>query len=118
MAAFDTNRAAFVQQEYRYATKPDNTVLARNKSARAVEVITNLDQSSAESLAAAILADNGNPRAFEIVTQGVTFLDSFNGGVPSFSLNFPKFNTNNRVVKVIGFTSDFETNTTTWQVRG
>lgn len=118
MASFDTNRAAFVQQEYRYATKSDTTVLARNKSARTVEITTNLDQSTTDLLAAAILADNGNPRVFEIEVEGVTFLDSFNGGVPSFTLNLPKFNTGFRIVKAIGFTSDFETNKTVWQVRG
>lgn len=118
MATYDTNRAAFVQQEYRFATKSNSTVKARNDAARTVEVATNLDAASAEALAAKYLAENASPRAFEIVLEGVTYLDSFVGTVPTFLLNLPKYKTDNRTYKVIGFTTDFDANTTTLQVRG
>lgn len=116
--ALDTNRAAFVQQEYRYTPKDDPLVLARNPAARTVEVSTNLDEATANALAAKYLAENASPRVFEIVIQGVTFLDSFVGTVPSFTLNAPKYQTDSRVLKVVGFTTDFEANTTTLQVLG
>lgn len=116
--ALDTNRAAFVQQEYRYAIKPNFDVLARNPAARTVTVDTNLDEASANALATKYLAENANPRVFEIVLQGVTYLDTFVGTVPTFVLNAPKYQTDSRVLKVIGFSTDFEANTTTLQVRG
>ena len=118
MATYDTNRAAFVQQEYRFTTKTDPAVLARNPAARTVEIATNLDEATASSLATKYLAENSSPRVFEIVMEGVTYLDGFVTGVPAFQLNIPKFSTDNRTYKVISFTTDFEANTTTLQVRG
>ena len=118
MATFDTNRAAFVQQEYRYATASDPSILARNPAARTVEVTTYLDEASASSLASKYLAENKNPRVFEIVLEGVTFLDSFIGQCPSFIPNLPKFDTDGRTMKVISYASDFDANITTVQVRG
>lgn len=116
--ALDTNRAAFVQQEYRYATRTNPTVLARNPAARTVVLPTNLDEMTATALATKYLTDNNKPRVFEIVIEGVTYLDSFVGTVPTFILNAPKYQIDNRVLKVVGFTTDFEANTTTLQVRG
>ena len=118
MATFDTNRAAFVQQDYRYVTKSDPAVLARNNAARTIEVATQLDQASADALATKYLAENKKPRVFEVVLEGVTFLDSLIGGPPSFIVNFPRLSTDGRTLKVIGFTTDFDANTTTVQVRG
>ncbi len=118
MATLDTNRAAFVQQEYRYSTKTSPTVLARNPAARTVEIPTNLDETAASALATKYLAENTSPRVFEVVIQGVTYLDSFIGTVPTFVLNALKYQTDGRVLKVVSFTTDFEANTTTLQVRG
>jgi hypothetical protein len=83
-----------------------------------VQVDTQLDQASAAALAANYLAGNVNPRAFEVKLEGVTFLDSYIGACPTFIPNFPKFNTDGRTMKVVGFTTDFEANSTTIQVRG
>lgn len=118
MANLDTNRAAFVQQPYRYSTKTNPAVLARNPAARTVEIPTNLDESAASALATKYLAENIAPRVFEVVIEGVTYLDSFIGTVPTFVLNAPKYWTGGRTVKVVSFTTDFEANTTTMQVRG
>lgn len=118
MATYDTNRAAFVQQDSRYAVKSDATVLARNPSARMVEVSTYLDEASATALAAAYLADNVSPRAFELELEGVTYLDALVAGVPAFVLNLPSFQTDGRTYKAGSFTTDFEKGTTTFQVRG
>ncbi len=118
MATFDTNRAAFVQQEYRYDPQLNAAVSARNAAARTVSIDTQLDQASAANLATKMLAENNAPRIFEVVLEGVTFLDSFIGQCPAFVLNFLKYKTDGRTMKVMGFTTDFETNTTTIQVRG
>lgn len=116
--ALDTNRAAFVQQEYRYVTRANPTIRARNDAARTVEVVGNIDEATANGLAGKYLAENDRPRVFEVVIQGVTYLDSFVGSVPTFILSTPKYQTDGRVYKVVGFTTDFEANTTTLQVRG
>jgi hypothetical protein len=116
--ATDTNRAAFVQQQYRHATALSAAVRARNPSAQTAEINTNLDEATAENLAAAILAENDKPRVYEVVLEGVTFLDTFVDGVPRFIADFPKMATDERTLKLVGFTTDYETNTTTLQVRG
>jgi len=118
MATLDPNRAAFVQQEYRYTNPTNVDVKARNPSARTVEINTNLGEADATILATKILADNNTPRVFEVVLEGVVFLDSFVGGVPTFIANLPKFSTDGNARKVMSFTTDFEANTTTIQVRG
>jgi hypothetical protein len=118
MADFDTNRAAFVQQEYRRVTKTAPAVLARNASARVVQIDTQLDATAADALAAKYLAANSAPRGFEVVLEGVMFLDTLVGACPSFIPNFPKFNTDGRSMKLMGFTTDADANTTTLQVRG
>lgn len=119
MASYDTNRATFVQEEFRFTVAENATVLARNTTnPRVVEITTNLDEASASALANKYASENATPRAFEIVLEGVTFLSSFVGGVPAFTLNFPKDATDGRTFKVIGFSTDYDANTTTLQVRG
>lgn len=115
---FDSNRAALVQQEYRYVTQTAPAVLARNPLARTVQIDTNLNAEAATALATKMLAENSKSRVFEVVLEGVTFLDSLIGQCPSFVPNFPSMATDGRTMKVISFTSDFESNTTTLQVRG
>jgi hypothetical protein len=116
--ATDTNRASFVQQEYRYATKRDATVLARNPGARQVELPAQVDEATANRLAQAILDDNKNPMTVQVEIEGLMLLDKFVGGVPSFTLNLKNLDTGSRVFKVIDFDNDFENNTTTMTVRG
>jgi hypothetical protein len=77
-----------------------------------------MDAASADALATKYLAANAAPRAFEVVLEGVMFLDSLVGSCPSFAPNFPKLNTDGRAMKLIGFSTDFDANTTTLQVRG
>jgi hypothetical protein len=114
----DTNRASFVQQEYRYATAKDDSVLGRNPSARTIEINTNLDQTRAQALADAYLAENQRPRVFEFLIEGLMFLDTLADGVPRFIADAPSLATDGRPRKLVSFTNDFETNTTTLQVRG
>jgi hypothetical protein len=114
----DTNRASFVQQEYRYATAKGDSVLGRNPSARTVEINTNLDQTRAQSLADAYLAENKRPRVFEVVIEGVIDLDTLADGVPRFIADLPSLATDGRTLKLMNFTTDYEANTTTLQVRG
>lgn len=118
MATYDTNRATFVQNEYRYTTKTNAAVKARNNGAREIEIYTQLDATAANAIATKYLADNAAPRAFEVVLEGVVFLDSFVGGPPSFIPNFPKYATDGRAMKVMGYNTDIESNSTTIQVRG
>ena len=118
MATYDTNRATFAQQEYRFLTKSDPAIKARNDGAREIEIYTNLDATAASDLATKYLADNVAPRAFEVTLEGVVFLDSFIGGPPSFVPKFPKFATDDRAMKVFSYSTDIESNTTVIQVRG
>lgn len=118
MADFDPSTAEFIQQAYRYAIQSDASILARNPTARVVQIDTQLGGSGAAGLATKYLNANAAPRAYEIVLEGVMFLDTLVGACPSFILNFPKFKTDNRPLKLISFTTDLEANTTTVQVRG
>lgn len=115
---YDTNRATLVQNEYRYVTKTNPAVKARNAGAREVTIFTQLNGAAADTLAAKYLADNAAPLAFEVVLEGIVFLDSFVGGPPSFIPNFPKYATDGRTMKVVSYNSDIDANTTTVQVRG
>ncbi|MBD8699273.1 hypothetical protein IFT54_05515 [Sphingomonas sp. CFBP 13714] len=115
---YDINRATHVQNEYRYVTKTNPAVKARNSGAREVTLFTQLNGATADALATQYLADNAAPLAFEIVLEGIVFLDSFVGGPPSFIPNFPKFATDGRAMKVVSYASDIDANTTTIQVRG
>ncbi len=119
MATYDTNRATLVQNEYRFVTKTNPAVKARNtEGAKEIVFFTQLNSSAADALATKYLADNAAPLAFEVVLEGVTFLDSFIGGPPSFIPNFPKYATDGRTMKVVSYATDIEGNTTTIQVRG
>lgn len=114
----DSNRAAFVQQPYRYEVAQDATVKARNPLARTLEINTNLDEPRATALAALYLSENKSPRVFEVVLEGVMSLSSLSDGVPRFILDDPRFATDGRTLKLVSFTTDYEANTTTLQVRG
>jgi hypothetical protein len=115
--ATDTNRAAFVQLPYRHVDATDNFVKARAVTARSIEINTNLDEVRAQALADAFLAENNSPRVFEIVLEGTDHVDLADG-VPRFIADLPKYKTDNRVLKLVSFTEDYEANTTTLQVRG
>lgn len=118
MATLDPNRAAFVKQEYRYAIQTNAAVLARNSAARVVEVDTSMDEASAAALAAKYLAENVQPRVFEVTLQGVIHIDAFVGGPPRYIPNFPRLATDDRTMKVIGASVDYDAGKTTVRVRG
>ena len=118
MATLYPNRAAFVKQEYRYAIQSDATVLARNSAARVVEVDTNMNETAATALAAKYLAENNQPRVFEVTLQGVVHIDAFVGGPPRYIPNFPRLATDGRAMKVIGATVDYNEGKTTVRIRG
>lgn len=114
----DPNRAAFVKQEYRYANEVDGTVLARNPSAVEVTVDTNLDETAATALAAKYLAENNEPRVFEVTIQGVFSVDDFIGGPPQYIADFARLHTDGRTMKVTGCSVDHTANRTTFRIRG
>jgi hypothetical protein len=114
----DPNRAAFVKQEYRYATKLAPTVLARNPAARVVEVETNLDEASATALANKYLAENVEPRVFDVTLEGVIHIDAFVGGPPRYIPDFPRLATDGRAMKVISASVDYDAGRTTVRIRG
>lgn len=118
MATLDPNRAAFVKEEFRYITQLDATVSARNNAARVVEVETNLDEAGATALAAKYMAENIQPRVFEVPLQGVIHIDAFVGGPPRYIPNFPRLNTDGRTMKVIGASVDYGAGRTIVRVRG
>jgi hypothetical protein len=118
MATLDPDRAAFVKNEYRYAILQNNTVKARNDSAREVSVDTSLDETAATALAGKYLAENVQPRVFEVELLGVLHLDAFIGGPPRYVPNFPDLATDGRTMKVIGASTDYGAGLTTVRIRG
>ena len=116
--AGSTDRAAFVKQEYRRTTATDQAVKDRNPKARTITLDSNLDEASAVTLAAKVLAANKAPRIFDFEIEGVMPLDSFIGGCPSFIPDFPEFSTDGRTMKVVSASTDYEAGTTLLRVRG
>jgi hypothetical protein len=115
----DPTRAAFVTNEYRYVIQTSPAVKARNAvGARPVSVDTNLDQATATALAAKYMAENIQPRVFEVTLSGVINLDAFIGGPPRYIPNFPKLATDGRIMKVMGATVDYGAGTTVVRLRG
>lgn len=118
MATLDPSRAAFVKQEYRYATRSDTSVKSRNDAARDVTVDTNLDETAANALASKYLAENSKPRVFEVRLQGVIPLEAFVGGPPRYIPSFPRLATDGRAMKVISASIDYDAGITVVKVRG
>ena len=118
MPTLDPVRAAFVQEEYRTISPSSSTVLGRNPAARVVEVMTNLDEAGATALANKYLAENIQPRVFDIELEGVIHIDSFIGGPPRYIPNFPRLATDGRTMKVISASVDYDAGRTTVRVRG
>ncbi len=113
----DSSHALFVRNEYRYADAIDNTVKAKNPSAREVSINTQLNAVDATAIANKHLADVKNPRVWEIEIQGVLDLSSFIGGPPSFIPNFPKYAKTTGEVKITAASVDYNAGTTIMEVR-
>lgn len=118
MPSLDPVRAAFVKEEYRTIAPSSPTVLARNPAARVIEVQTNLDEASATALANKYLAENVQPRVFDVTLEGVIHIDAFIGGPPRYIPNFPRLATDGRTMKVINSSVDYDNGRTTVRVRG
>lgn len=113
----DIAHAVFVRQEYRYSSAEQPDVYSRNpEAAREVSVNTNLDQASAQALAARMLPENVRPRAFQIGLEGAGIM-SLAGGPPSLVLN-SALGGDGVARKVFSITTDWDKNVTTVQVRG
>lgn len=116
--AIDPLRAAFIKQEYRYSTAKDAAVLGADKAARSVEVQANVDEATASSLAASVLALNDGAKIYKVTIEGLLTLDAFLGGVPRYIPDIAEFHTDGRTCLVLAFECDLETGLTTAKVFG
>jgi hypothetical protein len=114
----DASRAAFIKNEYRWATASDPAVQARDASARREEIPANVDATTASELADLILAQNDTPRVFEVEILDLVLPDDLVGGVPRFVLDAPEFGTDGRVQRTTTFTCDLNSRVTTIKVHG
>lgn len=118
MSQADIDHAVFVRREYRRTIVTSATVKARNDSAREVALDTNLDVASATRIANAMLAENINPRAFEVEFEGTLGTNPLAGGPPSYTLTTARYDLVGYTAKSFSINEDYEKNTTVIQVRG
>lgn len=118
MADIDANRVAFVRQAFRYAEAKDASVLARNPDAVLVRMDTYLNYDAAVIRAQDELTANKGVRVFEVEVQALMSFDDFVGGPPAFSFTSERHKVANRTMKVVGFSCDTNTTTTTLRLRG
>ncbi|NML04266.1 hypothetical protein [Sphingomonas sp. G-3-2-10] len=119
MTVSDPNRAAFVTNEYRYATPtPAYAVKARNPSSRDITIETQIDAASAAAIASKYLAENSLPRAFEFEIADILTPDDFVGGPPSFILEGLGALSDGRTLKIVSASVNETAGTTLVQVRG
>lgn len=115
----DPNRSTFVQQEYRYEIAENLTVKATYPSARELVHNTNLSASAADALASAMFNECSAPaQAFRVQVEEVYRLEEIENGPLRFTLDIPKYQTDNRAYKVTKFEVDWLKNRTTFEVRG
>ncbi|MFI8666883.1 hypothetical protein ACIGGE_10650 [Qipengyuania sp. NPDC077410] len=114
----DPERAAFIKHEYRYITAKNAAILGADKSARSVEIQANVNEATANSLAATILAQNANARIYEVVIEGLIELDDLVGGIPRYIPEIAEFHTDGRSCLLLSYEADLETGLTTGKVLG
>lgn len=114
----DATRAAFIKNEYRYATAQDAAVLGRDKGARLETIKANVDETTASELAQTILAQNNTPRMITVTLDGILRVSDFIGGVPRYILNIGDYNTDGRTWRVISATFDPNNGTTSLRLHG
>lgn len=112
------DRAAFIKNEFRYATSSDSSVLTRDKTAQTLEVTSNINGAAAGALASTILAQNNTARIYTVQLDGIMTVDDFVGGVPRFVANMPNFATDGRTQRAINFTCDLNSGLTTVRIHG
>lgn len=118
MANIDPVRAAFIKQPYRFVTEKDAARLGANKAARSVEIEANVDEATASSIAAVILAQNDDARVYEFQIEGIIPLQELAGGVPRYIPEIAEFATDGRTCILLSYEADLETGLTTGRVFG
>lgn len=119
MTTPDANRVAFVQQPFRYTDHAkDPAILARNPDALIVRLDTNLSYDAAVIRAQDELNAAKNARVFDVEVHAIIHFDDFVGGPPSFSFTSERDQCFNREMRVVAFSCDINTMTTTLRLRG
>ena len=117
----DTTRVGLVLNEYRYAIVEDTSVSAKFPKSVPVEILTNLDATSAAALATTIFNQvSVYARTFEVVVEDVLFLEDFTVSPPRYAVTFknhPAGGTG-QTYTLIGASIDYLNNRTTLAVRG
>jgi len=116
--AIDPERAAFIKNEFRYVTAKDAAILGADKSARAVEILANVDEPTASALAAQILAQNADAKTYYVEIEGIITLDDFVAGVPRYLPEIAEFYTDGRSCLLLSFEASLETGKTNGRVFG
>lgn len=109
-----------MRREYRDYDATDEGVNSRNNNAaRTIAIVTNLSAAEAQSLADRTLAANKKPAlAFEIEFEGTMEADSLVGQCPTALVSLPRYKVADRRMRIVSVRTDYDTNTTTVQVRG
>lgn len=120
MAEFDANRAAFVRNEYRYETRSDSSVQARYPGAVETVIDTQLDQTSAASLATAYFAEFSQPAAvYSTEIQRSFKLSDLAGAIPRYIIadaDFPLLS--GKAMRLVEMQTDPVLERTELKVRG
>lgn len=114
----DYERAAFVQQEYRFATSEDLSVLANYPNAVERIFNTQLNSTDATALASNLLENLKVPAIiYEVELDSMIMSDDLAGSLPRYNATFPAFNVANKTTKLISMETDFLSQRTTIRVR-
>jgi hypothetical protein len=113
-----TEVAIFIRQEYRTQEAHDSTVKARFVNARQVSIDTDLDGTTAKTVANDYLATYGKPMmAFDIEIDGTVELDAFIPAPPQYVVTIANFCTA-RTMRVVGINVNEFEGTSTITVMG
>lgn len=118
MANIDTDHAIFVREAYRYEEVSEPAIKARNKGAQKLTIETQLGQSAAAALARKYLAENQQPRTFEVEFEGTADFADFIGAPPAYIVNSERLVTDGRTSRTFSQTVDYTKGITVVQVRG
>lgn len=114
----DYERAAFVQNEFRYATSEDLSVVANYANASEVMISSQLSSTDATSLAANMLNELKAPSLlFEVEVDAMIMSDDFATALPRYSATFPSFSIADKMTKVVTVETDFLNARSTMRVR-
>lgn len=117
----DATRVGLVMNEYRYAIVEDTSISAKFPKSVPVEILTNLDATSAATLATTIFNQvSPYARSFQVVVEDVLYLEDFTTSPNRYAVTFknhPAAGTG-QTYTLIGASVDYLNNRTTLTVRG